>query len=80
MNKKNPVARAVEILGGPVSAARLLGVRRYQNVQQWVARGFVPAKYAPPIERLTNFEVRCEHISRDVDWEWVRKSGLNGIN
>ena len=48
--------RAVELLGGPVKTARLLGVNRYQTVQSWTRYG-VPVEYCADIERLTDAAV-----------------------
>lgn len=66
--------KAIEILGGPVSAARAIGVRSYQTVQQWRR---VPAVYAPVVERLTKSIrpddfVTCEEMAPEADWAYLR--------
>ncbi len=50
MTNAHYISRAINNLGGPVSAAKVLGVRNYQTVQQWVRSGTVPAKYAKAFE------------------------------
>lgn len=77
------VKLAIEVLGGPVAAARVLGVKggRYQTVQSWLANR-VPAEYCPLIERETrlkaaeandpNLIVTCEQLRPDVQWSVLR--------
>ena len=79
MDTKTSIAKAVELLGGPVKAASALNAGRYQKVQQWIKNGSVPAKYCPRIERLIGGAVRCEELSPDVDWASIRNSGRYGI-
>lgn len=69
--------RAVDILGGPAAAARLLNVKdhRYQTVQSWL-RNRVPAEYCPAIERATRAKgaaVTCEELRPDVAWGVLRE-------
>lgn len=81
MNELSPTEAAklaIEVLGGPVSAARVIGVRggRYQTVQSWLANR-VPAEYCPSIERETTARGRpvvCEALRPDVDWQVLRRS------
>lgn len=73
-------ARAILILGGPVAAARVLGVKdeRYQTVQSWVSNR-VPSDYCPAIERETRAlgdVVMCEEMRPDVDWGALRHEPL----
>ena len=63
--------RAIELLGGPVAAARRLDIERYQTVQSWL-RNRVPAEYCPLIERATDGKVRCEELRPDVAWDVLR--------
>lgn len=79
MNKKSiptqdHIRRAVELLDGPVSTARRLGVRSHQVVQQWVRSGRVPPKYCAAVERETGGQVRSEQICPDVDWCFYRRT------
>lgn len=71
----NPAAqaaqRAVDLLGGPVAAARKLGVERYQTVQSWT-RNRIPAEYCPAIERELHGAMRCEEMRPDVAWGVLR--------
>lgn len=62
---ESAVARAIRLLGGPVSAARRLGVERYQTVQSWVREGRVPAPFAPAVADLTGVAVWDQ---RPDDW------------
>lgn len=77
MSTKDAINQAIDMLDGPVQAARRLGVERYQTVQQWAASGRVPAKYCPRIERETKGRVRCEDLCPDVDWAYLRNSRAN---
>lgn len=74
METVTAIKRAIDILGGPVKAAEMLKVGRYQNIQQWALAGSVPPKYCPAIERATNGQVRCEDLRPDVDWGYLRST------
>lgn len=50
MDKNPNISKAVSIVGGHTAAAKLLGVNSYQNIQQWIAAGQVPACYCVPLE------------------------------
>lgn len=76
MTPMQAAQRAVELLGGPVKAARLLRVKdeRYQTVQSWIANR-VPAEYCPLIERETEARgeiILCEQLRPDVLWSVLR--------
>ena len=76
-NPQLAAEKAVRVLGGPVSAARLLDVKdaRHQTVQSWL-RNRVPAEYCPPIERETKARgevVTCEELRPDVAWGVLRE-------
>lgn len=71
MNPLEAAEKAVALLGGPVAAARQLGVERYQTVQSWL-RNRVPAEHCPAIERATAGVVRCEDLRPDVPWDVLR--------
>lgn len=69
--------RAIDLLGGPVKAARALNVKdhRHQTVQSWL-RNRVPAEYCPAIERETRAlgePVLCEELRPDVQWSVLRE-------
>lgn len=69
--------RAIDALGGPVKAARLLNVKdhRYQTVQSWVTNR-VPAEHCPIIERETRAAgqpVTCEELRPDIPWGVLRE-------
>lgn len=85
MDTKTPgqlaAIKAIRILGGPVSAARLLNVKdhRYQTVQSW-ARHRVPAEYCPLIEHETALRgerVACDELRDDVAWALIREAPVN---
>jgi DNA-binding transcriptional regulator YdaS (Cro superfamily) len=59
-------SKAVGLLGGPVAAARLLGLARYQTAQSWCTHG-VPAKYCARIEQLLDSQVTRQQL-RPADW------------
>lgn len=66
---------AISILGGPSSAARILGVTP-QAVCFWRdGKRKVPAGVCPAIERATKGVVRCEDLRPDVDWAYLRGTG-----
>ncbi len=76
------LARAIAILGGPVAAARVLGVKdeRYQTVQSWLANR-VPSDYCPAIERETRAAgetVLCEELRPDIPWAVLREQASDG--
>lgn len=69
---------AIDVLGGPVKAARLVGVKggRYQTVQSWLANR-VPAEYCPSIEEETakrGRRIPCEWLRPDVAWQVLREA------
>lgn len=57
-------AEAVRLMGGPVAAARELGVDNYQTVQSWVKNG-IPPKYCPRVEALTGIDRKSLRLN---DW------------
>ena len=63
-DNESPAARAIRVMGGPVAAARKLGVDRYQTVQSWVRNG-VPARYCLRVEAETGVSRR---ELRPDDW------------
>jgi len=64
MEKENPVARAMDAVGGPSRLAELLGVTQ-QVVTNWRARG-VPVGWCLAIERVTDGVV----TRRDLRADW----------
>jgi len=62
---------AVNLLGGPIQAARKLEIDRYQTVQSWT-RNRIPAEYCPSIERALEGAMKCEEMRPDVDWAYLR--------
>jgi DNA-binding transcriptional regulator YdaS (Cro superfamily) len=64
---------AISILGSPAGLASSLGVTP-QVVNNWVARGRVPAERCPDIERVTDGVVTCEALRPDVDWSYLRQT------
>ncbi len=51
MDKNLDISLAIDLLGGPVAAARLLGVGNYQTVQQWIKADSLPPKYCLTISQ-----------------------------
>jgi DNA-binding transcriptional regulator YdaS (Cro superfamily) len=68
--------RAIEIVGSQSALARALG-KKQPYVPKWLksATG-LPADYCPDVERLTDRQVRCEHLNDSVDWQYVRRGGM----
>lgn len=66
--------RAIDLLGGPAQAARILNVKdhRYQTVQSWL-KNRIPAEYCPLIEQATGGAIRCEELRPDVAWGVLRE-------
>lgn len=76
MTPKQAALAAIEALGGPVNAARLLlpPGGKYQTIQSWL-KSQVPSDYCPAVERETvavGKPVRCEDLRPDVDWSVLR--------
>ena len=69
--------QAIDGLGGQSILARSIGVVP-QVVNNWLARGNVPADHCPAIERATKGAVRCEDLRPDVDWAYLR--GTSTVN
>jgi len=67
------MARALELLDGNVSRlARACDVRR-QAVQQWIAKGYVPAEQVLSVEaavegRVTRFDLRPDLHPTEMPW------------
>lgn len=76
MEKNTAIAAAIDLLGGPTAAAKLLGASSYQTVQQWRESGSVPPRYCPAIEKLLNGAVTRRDLRPD-DWQdiWPDLSG-----
>ena len=55
--------QAIQKMGGPVSAARKLGIPNYQTIQQWK---LVPARYCVSVEANTGISRRD---LRPSDWQ-----------
>lgn len=72
MLAKTSISKAISLLGGPVAAARRLGIKRYQTVQQWEISCSIPPKYCPQIERELDGAVTCEELCPSVDWKYLR--------
>lgn len=67
--------KAIQLLGGPVAAARRLKVKggSHQTVQSWL-KTRVPAEYCPEIERELCGQVRCEELRPDMAWGVLREA------
>lgn len=56
-----PIARAIEIMGGPTKAAQALEIDNPSVVLNWRTRGRAPAERVLDIERLTGIS---RHVLR----------------
>jgi DNA-binding transcriptional regulator YdaS (Cro superfamily) len=72
----NPIATAVQKLGGARAASVQLEVS-VQLVYFWLSgqRRF-PAEKCPVVERLTNGQIRCEALRPDVEWSVLREQAV----
>lgn len=59
--------RAIELLGGPVDAARKCGAPSYQAVQSWRESG-IPAKFCRKVQEETGM---CLSVLRPDDWHLI---------
>lgn len=63
----SPLQNAVEIVGGQVALARILGGRvRQGHVWQWLNRNWAPAEYCRAIESATEGKVTRYDLRPDV--------------
>lgn len=70
------IKTAIEMLGGPVRAASIIGVTA-QAVCFWRdGKRRFPAEHCPTVERATGGKVRCEELRPDVDWSVLRKRAI----
>lgn len=67
--RKDAAAKAVQLLGGPVKAARRLGIERYQTVQSWVSNG-IPLAHCARVERALDGAVSRRDMQPD-DWHEI---------
>lgn len=65
------LTQAINILGSQVALAKAIG-KSQQTVNNWIARGSVPAEHCPLIERATGGAVRCEDLRPEVEWHVLR--------
>ncbi|VVE82656.1 helix-turn-helix domain-containing protein [Pandoraea sputorum] len=73
MTNAHNISRAITNCGGLVSTAKMLGVRNYQTVQQWVRGGSVPAKYAKAFEEKSG--VSRTLLCKDWVFYWPELAG-----
>lgn len=69
----NTITKAVELLGGPIAAARALAVTP-QAISFWVNGKRTPSLEACiAIERATSGAVTVERLRPDIDWAVIRR-------
>lgn len=61
--KKTVVDELIEMAGGPVALAKAVGLR-YQSIQEWVRRGYVPADRCRAVE--ARFGIPRERLNPEV--------------
>lgn len=71
-----PIRKAADLLGGQACLARAIGTSP-SMVHQWL-RGIRPvaAEWCPRIERATAGAVRCEDLLPEIDWAYLRATGV----
>lgn len=62
--------------GGVTEVAKALGITAV-NLYDFIRRGDIAPKHAPKIELLTQGKVKCEQLSRTVDWKIVRQTAVD---
>lgn len=62
-------AKVIGLMGGPVQAARALGIPRYQTVQSWAVNG-VPVHYCAACEQIVDGKVMRWDLYPD-DWRAI---------
>lgn len=67
----NALRQAIKLAGGQIALARSMGYAP-QAINNWLARGNVPAEHCPAIEAATLGLVRCEDLRPDVAWSVLR--------
>lgn len=67
------VRAAIKRAGGAAAVAKRLKVSRV-SVYDWISNGYVPARRAVAIEKLSDGAARCEDMCHDVEWSVIRGS------
>lgn len=62
---ENAITKAVHLAGGQSELARRVGVKR-QNIQQWIARGSVPARRCMAVSAAVQFQVSVHDLNPEV--------------
>jgi len=65
--------QAIKLSGGQGALARAINSSP-QAINNWLARGKVPAQHCPSIELATFGAVTCEDLRPDVAWSVLRSS------
>jgi len=65
--------QAIKLSGGQSALARAINSSP-QAINNWLARGKVPAEHCPSIESATSGAVTCEDLRPDVAWAVLRAS------
>jgi DNA-binding transcriptional regulator YdaS (Cro superfamily) len=65
---KSALKKAVKIAGGLSPLARAIGLKNHQNILYWLntSKNMLPAKYAAPIEAVTNGQITKEMLRPDL--------------
>ncbi|WP_035199285.1 Cro/CI family transcriptional regulator [Achromobacter xylosoxidans] len=72
-DRRVPIVRsAIKRAGGVAVVAKGLRVSRI-SVYDWISNGYVPAKRAVAIEKLSDGAARCEDMCHDVEWSVLRR-------
>lgn len=70
------IARAIQKVGSMRLLGAELGVTK-GAVSHWKNTGApVPAEHCPKIEKLTERTVLCEQLNPNVDWAYIRSTGV----
>jgi len=70
----------IEALGGDMEfLSKELRVGQ-TTIYNWIARGSIPARYSPTIERLSGRKIKCEQICPDVEWWVLREQPCNEVS
>lgn len=67
----NLIRDIIHAAGGAKAIAAALGVNP-SAVNNWTARGAIPAEHCPTLERLSGGAYRCEAMCPGVEWGVLR--------
>lgn len=80
MTPEESLDKAIAIIGSLKALANELKVTKGAIGQWKIPHRRIPAEHCPTIERLTNGQVRCEHLRPDIEWAYLRSTGGGSVS